>query len=94
MTTPTSLARSLKIASSEPSSSSAHGTGGGRGGRLNQLRGKLLGRVRQGQGKTHQSVMEVPLQPIRPPDGGPEDTRGGTDTTGGGTEVERTHWNS
>ena len=82
-----------EIASSERSSSSAHGTGGGRGGRLNQLRGKLLGRVRRGQGKTHQSVMEVPLQPIRPhshhitSDGGPEDTRGGTDATGGGTEA-------
>ena len=37
------------------------------GGRLTQLRGKLLGRVRRGQGgqKTHQSL-EVPLQPMRP----------------------------
>ena len=82
-----------EIASSEPSSSSAHGTGGGRGGRLNQLRGKLLGRACRGQGKTHQSVMEVPLQPIRPrshhitSDGGPEDTRGGTDATRGGREA-------
>ena len=81
-----------EIASSEPSSSSAHGTGG-RGGRLNQLRGKLLGRVRRGQGKTHQSVMEVPLQPIRPrshhitSDCRPEDTGEGTDDTGGGTEA-------
>ena len=55
-----------EMVSSEPSSSSARGGGGG-GGRLNQLRGKLLGRVRQGQGqqKTHQSL-EVPLQQIRP----------------------------
>ena len=82
-----------EIASSEPSSSSAHGTGGGRGGRLNQLRGKLLGRVRRGQGKTHQSAMEVPLQPTRPrshhitSDCRPEDTGEGTDDTGGGTEA-------
>ena len=40
-----------EIASSEPSSSSAHGTGGGRGGRLNQLRGKLLGRASSRSGK-------------------------------------------
>ena len=65
-----------EMPSSEPSSSSSRGEGGGR---LNQLRGKLLGRVRrdQGQQKTHQSL-EVPLQQIRPhlhdipSDGGPD----------------------
>ena len=88
----THLVRSQpEIASSEPSSSSAHGTGG-RGGRLNQLRGKLLGRVRRGQGKTRQSVMEVPLQLTRPrshhitSDCRPEDTGEGTEATGGGRE--------
>jgi hypothetical protein len=67
-----------EMVSSEPSSSSARGGGGG-GGRLNQLRGKLLGRVRRGQEqqKTHQSL-EVPLQQTRPhlhhipSDGGPD----------------------
>ena len=77
MTMPTLLARSLKW--HRVSHQYHHLQDGGGGGRLNQLRGKLLGRVYRGQGqqKTHQSL-EVPLRQIRPhrdhipSDGGPD----------------------
>ena len=35
-------------------------------GRLNQLRGRLLGRVRRGRGGQKTESLEVPLQPMRP----------------------------
>ena len=35
-------------------------------GRLNQLRGRLLGRVRSGRGGQKTESLEVPLQPMRP----------------------------
>ena len=50
-----------EMTSAEPSSSSWRG-----GGRLNQLRGKFLGRVRRGQSQQKTLPQEVPLQPMRP----------------------------
>ena len=50
-----------EMTSAEPSSSSWRG-----GGRLNQLRGKFLGRVRRGQSQQKTLSQEVPLQPMRP----------------------------
>ena len=77
-----------EMTSAEPSSSSSWRGGG----RLNQLRGKFLGRVRRGQSQQKTLSQEVPLQPMRPrshhvtsdcgPDtGGREDTPAAVENT-------------